>query len=124
MQEHHIQEALGADGSAVRTNDNSKDKAESGYENGGQGGQGNSNKATGDNGNYSAGGGAGNPGGYNEKDQHKLSGRAPTGTGGLLIIYAGTFNNQNEIVSKGTKRRRGSCSWSVSSRWKFRRRKY
>ncbi len=89
------------DGSSVRTSKNSADVAGAGSGNGGYGGQGNSNRAGGDDWNYSAGGGAGNPGGYNETAQHQLAGRAPTGTGGLMIIYAGTFNNNNLISSEG-----------------------
>ena len=44
------------------------------------------------------GGGAGNPGGANGKGTSSAGGN---GTGGLLVIYAGTYANNNTISAKG-----------------------
>ena len=67
----------------------------------GPGGRGNSFSGSGSASNYSAGGGAGNPGGYSEKAKNQITERATTGTGGLLMIYAEIFNNQYSISSEG-----------------------
>lgn len=92
----------GGGGSYVRTSSSSRDSAGSGYGDGGAGGDANSWSGSGTASNYSAGGGAGNPGGCSYVGKNSSRGRAPTGTGGLLIIYCDTFENNRYIYSCGT----------------------
>ena len=50
-----------------------------------------------------AGGGAGNPGGNgNSNNSVNVNTKGEDGTGGLLIVYAGTFNNQGTIRANGS----------------------
>lgn len=53
---------------------------------------------------YSAGGGAGNPGGVGKSGKNVSSGTysGKNGTGGLLILCADTINNQGTIASNGS----------------------
>ncbi len=53
---------------------------------------------------YSGAGGAGNPGGQSDRwdgSQHIEADSGANGTGGLLIVFANDFNNQNKIEANG-----------------------
>ena len=53
---------------------------------------------------WSATGGAGNPGGQSDRwdgSQHIEADSGANGTGGLLIVFANDFNNQNKIEANG-----------------------
>ena len=92
----------GGGGSCVYYSSSSKDGADSGEQSGKQGGSGNSHAGSGTAANYAGAGGAGNPGGYNEFGKHTQEGRAPDGTGGLLIIYTNKLDSTGKITSNGS----------------------
>lgn len=67
---------------------------------GGAGGAGRSNNYS-NSGGYSAGGGAGNPGGVGTGSSCCTHNPGATGTGGLLVIYANNFTNAGSLTSNG-----------------------
>ena len=85
-------------------------QGQKGVENGGAGGKGISAYSS----NYGAGGGAGNPGGYGMKSESTYSNSTfagANGTGGLLIIYGETINNNNIIEANGSNGRTRFVRW-------------
>lgn len=83
----------GGGGSACATGDN-------GAQNGGAGGNGRAGSSGGYK--YGSGGGAGNPGGSGMQVNGGSGNKGLDGTGGLLIIYASTFENNSTISSNGS----------------------
>lgn len=79
--------------------------AEDGSENGGTGGAGKGRRAQVSWYSRRAGGGAGNPGGKGGENDlgNSDEGTGENGTGGLLIIYANSFENFGKIESNGSK---------------------
>jgi len=95
----------GGGASAQNINGDLTHVATPGSDTGGLGGEGNAQRRTTTH-SMSAGGGAGNPGGYNFLNG-SANGRTNSGTGGLLIVYAknivgiGTFTSKGSNVTSG-----------------------